>query len=67
MNKEKRKALAILSIFVLIVIVFPFSSVIILKPSGENLNVFVNLIGGLSIFFIGALGIYAGCKIKLKK
>lgn len=67
MNEEKRKALAILSIFISIVIIIPFLLIIILKPSGRDLITFSQLIHGLILIFIGITGIYAGWKIKLKK
>jgi hypothetical protein len=64
MNTEKRKALSIVGLFALLVIIIPFSAVVIFKPSGESMITFSHLIQGLVLLFIGIIGIYAGWKIK---
>lgn len=64
MNKEKKKDEKIITVFILIIIVIPFLTVIILKPSGESMITFSHLIYGLVLTFIGAIGIYILWKFK---
>ena len=64
MNKEKRKALIILTLFVFWIIGVPFLIVITFKPC---LTTIVNLFGSIFFMGFGALSLYIVWDWKIKK